>query len=131
MGAPHVWDMWLTCAIRCECGLPLSCAHYPPTDPCSQSHHRLIWPVAQQRGVVQTITLYQTNGEFAGVRRFGSTNPIEIAGLKLWVDGVVGTSGLELKADPGVPLVYAGFGGVCCSWNASRLAMPCRPVMLS
>ena len=63
--------------------------------------------------MLQTITLYQTNGEFAGVRRFGSNNPIEISGVRIWVDGVVGTSGLELKADPGVPLVYAGFGGAC------------------
>ena len=60
---------------------------------------------------VQTITLYRRSGEFAGVRRFGSGNPIVIDGVQIWVEGVVGASGLELKADPGVPVVYAGFGG--------------------
>ena len=63
---------------------------------------------------LQTVTLYQRNGEFAGVRRFGSNNPIAIDDVRIWIDGAVGASGLELKADPGVPLVYTGFGGESC-----------------
>ena len=36
--------------------------------------------------------------------------PVEIAGIPLRIAGVVPASGLLLKRDPGVPLVYAGFG---------------------
>jgi cytochrome c biogenesis protein len=28
------------------------------------------------------------------------------------VENIVGSTGLELKSDPGVPLVYAGFGAL-------------------
>ncbi len=31
--------------------------------------------------------------------------------MSLTVDAIVGSTGLELKSDPGVPYVYAGFGG--------------------
>ena len=71
---------------------------------------------------LQTVTLYQRSGEFAGVRRFGSGNPIVIDDVRIWVEGAVGASGLELKADPGVPVVYAGFGGApgSCSPASSK-----------
>jgi cytochrome c biogenesis protein ResB len=32
--------------------------------------------------------------------------------LEVIVDGMLGSTGLELKVDPGVPYVYAGFGGM-------------------
>ena len=31
--------------------------------------------------------------------------------MKILVDDLVGSTGMELKADPGVPYVYAGFAG--------------------
>ena len=31
--------------------------------------------------------------------------------MQLVVDDLVGSTGLELKVDPGVPYVYAGFAG--------------------
>jgi len=34
-----------------------------------------------------------------------------VEGLELIIDDLVGSSGLELKVDPGIPYVYAGFGG--------------------
>jgi cytochrome c biogenesis protein len=57
------------------------------------------------------VTLYDARGEFAGVRRLGSGNPITVEGVTITAEQVVAATGLELKADPGVPLVYAGFGG--------------------
>ena len=49
--------------------------------------------------------------QFVGVRRPGSGKALEVEGLQLKVDNIVTATGLELKADPGVPYVYAGFGG--------------------
>lgn len=85
---------------------------------------------------LQTITFYDSKGAFAGVRRPGSGKPLRVTSalqhggacrsvgingmtgrvqvdtIELVVDGLVGSSGLELKVDPGVPWVYAGFGGM-------------------
>lgn len=33
-------------------------------------------------------------------------------GLGIILDEIVGSTGLEIKSDPGVPLVYAGFGAL-------------------
>lgn len=57
-------------------------------------------------------TFYDSKGAFAGVRRAGSGKPIEVEGVRLVLERVVPATGLELKADPGVPFVYAGFGGL-------------------
>ncbi len=35
----------------------------------------------------------------------------QVEGLELIIDDLVGSTGLELKVDPGIPYVYAGFGG--------------------
>lgn len=67
----------------------------------------------------QTVTFYDSRGEFAGVRRLGSGKPIEVEGLRLTADAVLAATGLELKSDPGVPLVYAGFGG---EWQGQQRA---------
>jgi len=31
--------------------------------------------------------------------------------MKITVEDIVGSTGLELKVDPGIPWVYAGFAG--------------------
>ncbi len=59
----------------------------------------------------QLAVLYNADGSFAGVRRIGSGKPIEVEGLTITIEAVIGSTGLELKSDPGVPIVYAGFGG--------------------
>lgn len=59
----------------------------------------------------QTVTFYDSKGEFAGVRRLGSGKAMEVDGLRITPQAIVAATGLELKSDPGVPLVYAGFGG--------------------
>jgi cytochrome c biogenesis protein len=63
-------------------------------------------------GNLDTVTLYDSSGQFAGVRRPGSGKPITVDGLTFVVEDIVGSTGLEIKADPGVPWVYAGFGGL-------------------
>lgn len=35
--------------------------------------------------------------------------------MSLVIDDLVGSTGLELKVDPGVPYVYAGFAGLLLS----------------
>lgn len=41
-------------------------------------------------------------------------------GMELIIEDMVGATGLELKSDPGVPYVYAGFAGACTSAPAFR-----------
>ena len=36
----------------------------------------------------------------------------QVEGMSITVDAIVGSTGLELKVDPGVPYVYAGFAGM-------------------
>lgn len=64
----------------------------------------------------QSVIFYDTRGQFVGVRRPGSGKPIEVEGVKLVAERVIGATGLEIKSDPGVPFVYAGevgHGVVC------------------
>ncbi|KAI8554347.1 hypothetical protein RHMOL_Rhmol05G0091800 [Rhododendron molle] len=48
--------------------------------------------------------------KFAGIHRPNSKLPIDIGGSKIVVVDAIGSTGLDLKTDPGVPVVYAGFG---------------------
>ena len=70
----------------------------------------------------QAIAAYGPDGAFAGVRRPGSGTPLTVSGVTIIVDAIVGAAGLELKADPGVPAVYAGFGGLMVSTLVSYLS---------
>ena len=36
---------------------------------------------------------------------------MQVEGMQLVIDDLVGSTGLELKMDPGVPLVYLGIAG--------------------
>lgn len=55
-----------------------------------------------------TVLVYDVDGSLAGSVRQG--NGIEIAGVTLYVDELIGSTGLQIKSDPGIPFVYAGFG---------------------
>lgn len=46
------------------------------------------------------------------VRTPGSGRGLEIGAFSITVDSVTASSGLEIKADPGIPFVYAGFGAL-------------------
>lgn len=55
-----------------------------------------------------TLVMYDASGKMIGtVRKGGST---EVNGITLKVVDVVGSAGLQIKADPGIPIIYAGFG---------------------
>jgi len=75
-------------------------------------------PAAKPRGVTlvardfQSVAVYASDGSFAGVRRPGSGTPLVVDGVPLVVELLTGATGLELKHDPGVPIVYAGFAGI-------------------
>ncbi|XP_057964230.1 cytochrome c biogenesis protein CCS1, chloroplastic [Malania oleifera] len=61
---------------------------------------------------LQSIVLYDKEGKFVGVRRPSSNLPIDIDGTRIVIVDAIGSSGLDLKIDPGVPVVYAGFGAL-------------------
>ncbi|XVF44939.1 hypothetical protein PTKIN_Ptkin02bG0163400 [Pterospermum kingtungense] len=71
---------------------------------------------------LQSIVLYDQQGKFAGVRRPNSKFPIEIDGTKIVIIDAIGSTGLDLKTDPGVPTVYAGFGALMLTTCISYLS---------
>nr|AKF43161.1 cytochrome c biogenesis protein [California macrophylla] len=71
---------------------------------------------------LQSVVLYDQQGKFAGVRRPNSKLPIEIDGKKIEILDAIGSSGLDLKTDPGVPIVYAGFGALMLTTCISYLS---------
>lgn len=71
---------------------------------------------------LQSIVLYDKEGKFAGVRRPNSKLPINIDGSEIVIVDAIGSSGLELKTDPGVPVVYAGFGALMITTCISYLS---------
>jgi cytochrome c biogenesis protein len=71
---------------------------------------------------LQSIVVYDLDGKFAGIRRPSSKLPIEINGMKIVIEDAIGSTGLELKTDPGVPVVYAGFGALMLTTCISYLS---------
>lgn len=72
---------------------------------------------------LRTVAAYDADGVFLGVRRPGSGRPLIVTGaardgrgdLSVVIDDVAGATGLRLKNDPGIPVVYAGFALVMVS----------------
>lgn len=54
------------------------------------------------------LLIYDTAGKLLTTGRAGMY--AEINGVKLYIDEIVGSTGLQIKADPGIPMVYLGFG---------------------
>ncbi|KAK4562838.1 hypothetical protein RGQ29_005355 [Quercus rubra] len=71
---------------------------------------------------LQSIVIYDLEGKFSGVRRPGSKLPIDIDGSRIVIVDAIGSSGLDLKTDPGVPIVYAGFGALMLTTCISFLS---------
>jgi cytochrome c biogenesis protein len=55
-----------------------------------------------------TVVIFDAQGKPLSTLRRGMS--AEVNGVKLTIDEVVGGTGLQIKADPGIPMVYAGFG---------------------
>ncbi|KAG0466806.1 hypothetical protein HPP92_017787 [Vanilla planifolia] len=71
---------------------------------------------------LQSIVLYDQEGKFAGVRRPNSKLPIDINGTRIVIEDAIGSTGLDLKIDPGVPIVYTGFGALMLTTCISFLS---------
>ncbi|WP_416673831.1 cytochrome c biogenesis protein [Egbenema bharatensis] len=54
------------------------------------------------------LLVYGMDGQLVGTVREGMST--EVNGVTLAVAEVIGSTGLQIKADPGIPFVYAGFG---------------------
>ncbi|MBE9117894.1 cytochrome c biogenesis protein [Lusitaniella coriacea LEGE 07157] len=55
-----------------------------------------------------TLLVYDAKGNLSGAVRTGTTT--EVNGITLKVFDLIGSTGLQIKADPGIPMVYGGFG---------------------
>jgi cytochrome c biogenesis protein len=60
------------------------------------------------RDLQGTMIVYDAKGDLTSAVREGMTVPIN--GVNLKIVELVGSTGLQIKADPGVPIVYLGFG---------------------
>jgi cytochrome c biogenesis protein len=60
------------------------------------------------RDLQGTVLVYGQDGKLISTVRQGLAT--EVNGVTLSLVDVIGSTGLQIKADPGIPLVYAGFG---------------------
>lgn len=54
------------------------------------------------------VLVYGMDGKLISTVRKGMS--VDIKGVKLAIVDIVGSTGLQIKADPGIPIVYLGFG---------------------
>ncbi|MEM6501994.1 MAG: cytochrome c biogenesis protein [Cyanobacteria bacterium P01_C01_bin.89] len=60
------------------------------------------------RDLQGTMLIYDMKGDPIATTRVGRS--VKVNGINLVVDDLVGSTGLQIKTDPGIPLVYLGFG---------------------
>ncbi|KKZ13456.1 MAG: cytochrome C biogenesis protein CcsB [Candidatus Synechococcus spongiarum SP3] len=87
-----------------------------PTRP--DGSHPVLLTVASEQGPV---LVYDSNGEKLGALRVASP-PLDVDGLPIRITHVLPASGLLIKQDPGVPLVYTGFAVVLLGGGLSVVA---------
>ncbi len=74
-----------------------------PTKPDLSAGVTLIAPDLQG-----TLLIYDEKGKIASTVRGGGST--EVNGVTLTIKELVGSTGLQIKSDPGIPIVYTGFG---------------------
>ncbi len=55
-----------------------------------------------------TLLVYDMSGQLVSTVREGGR--AQVNGVTMFVDELIGSTGLQIKADPGIPVVYLGFG---------------------
>jgi cytochrome c biogenesis protein len=60
------------------------------------------------RDLQGTLLVYDASGKLVSTVRPGMAT--QVNGVTLKVNEVIGSTGLQIKSDPGIPLVYTGFG---------------------
>ncbi|NEP12655.1 MAG: cytochrome c biogenesis protein [Symploca sp. SIO2C1] len=60
------------------------------------------------RDLQGTLMVYDNSGQLVSTVRSGMA--IEVNGVTLRIKNIIGSTGLQIKADPGIPFVYTGFG---------------------
>ena len=84
LGAGNIWGTWI------------------PTKPDLSSGVSML--IKDLQG---TALIYNQQGELTSAIRIGQS--IELDGIKIKLIDIIGSTGLQIKADPGVPIVYTGF----------------------
>jgi len=67
-----------------------------------------------------TFSVYDPQGQLLGVKHLGEA--IDLNGVPLVIREIVGSTGLQIKRDPGIPLVYLGFGLLMAGTIASYVS---------
>ncbi|HEY9769922.1 MAG TPA: cytochrome c biogenesis protein [Coleofasciculaceae cyanobacterium] len=84
LGAGNIWGTWI------------------PTKPDMSSGVSML--IKDLQG---TALIYNQQGELTSAIRIGQS--VDIDGIKIKLIDIIGSTGLQIKADPGVPIVYTGF----------------------
>jgi cytochrome c biogenesis protein len=84
LGAGNIWGTWI------------------PTKPDMSTGVSML--IKDLQG---TALIYNQQGDLTSAIRLGQS--IDIDGIKIKLIDIIGSTGLQIKADPGVPIVYTGF----------------------
>ena len=85
LGAGNIWGTWI------------------PTKPDMSSGVSML--IKDLQG---TALIYNQQGDLTSAIRIGQS--VDIDGINIKLLDIIGSTGLQIKADPGVPIVYTGFG---------------------
>ncbi|NJL52602.1 MAG: cytochrome c biogenesis protein [Hydrococcus sp. SU_1_0] len=84
LGAGNIWGTWI------------------PTKPDMSTGVSML--IKDLQG---TALIYNQQGDLTSAIRLGQS--VDIDGIKVKLIDIIGSTGLQIKADPGVPIVYTGF----------------------